>query len=66
MVRRVRILEDPELAAARQTASLAALAVSLALIVAGLYLIDVLRANAEAQDCALAGRSSCLIAADYR
>jgi hypothetical protein len=53
MVRTARIVEDPERAAARQTSSLAALAVTLALIVAGLYLVDVLRTMALQQDCAL-------------
>ena len=55
MVRTLRILEDPDHVADRQTASLAALAVTLALVVAGLFLIDVLRAAAAVQDCALAG-----------
>jgi hypothetical protein len=53
MVRSVRIFEDPDQAAARQTASLAALAITLALVVAGLFLVDVLRADALQQDCAL-------------
>jgi hypothetical protein len=53
MVRIARISEDPDQADARQTSSLAALAVTLALVVAGLFLIDVLRANQAIQDCAL-------------
>jgi hypothetical protein len=63
MVRSLRILEDPELAAARQTTSLAALAVTLGLVVAGLYLVDVLRDNAAVQDCAMSGRINCVILA---
>jgi hypothetical protein len=53
MVRIARITENPDQAAARQTSSLAALAITLALVVAGLFLIDVLRANQAIQDCAL-------------
>jgi hypothetical protein len=55
MVRTARILEDPDSAAARQTSSLAALAITLALVVLGLFLVDVLRTNAAQQDCALVG-----------
>ena len=55
MVRTLRTLEDPDCVADRQTRSLAALAVTLALVVAGLFLIDVLRAAAAVQDCALTG-----------
>jgi hypothetical protein len=53
MVRTARSLEDPELAANRQTNSLAALAITLCLVVAGLFLVDVLRTTALQQDCAL-------------
>ena len=55
MVRTRRFVEDPELAASRQTASLAALAITLALVVAGLFLVDTLRAAAAQQDCAAVG-----------
>jgi hypothetical protein len=55
MVRTTRIFEDPDCAAARQTRSLAALAITLALVVAGLYLVDVLRTAAIQQDCAAIG-----------
>jgi hypothetical protein len=55
MVRIARSLEDPDHVAERQTRSLAALAVTLALVVAGLFLVDVLRAEAAVQDCALVG-----------
>ncbi len=61
MVRVARILEDPDLAANRQTASLAALALLLGLVVAGLFLIERLRVEAARQDCALSGRSFCLV-----
>jgi hypothetical protein len=53
MVRTARSLEDPDQAAARQTSSLAALAITLALVVVGLFLVDVLRAIQALQDCAL-------------
>jgi hypothetical protein len=59
MVRTARLLEDPDLAAARQSTSLAALAVTLALVVVGLYLINVLRADAALQDCLLSGQRGC-------
>ncbi len=55
----VRTHEDPDLTAARQTMSLAALAFALGLVVAGLYLVDVLRADAALQDCVLEGRAYC-------
>jgi hypothetical protein len=51
--------ECDELAAVRQTNSLAALAVTLLLVVASLYLIDVLRADSAFQDCVLSGRGGC-------
>lgn len=53
MVRTIRRLEDPEGVAARQTASLAGLALTLALIVAGLFLVDVLRGQAVVQSAAM-------------
>jgi hypothetical protein len=62
MVRTWHVPEDPDLVANRQTASLAALALSLALVVAGLFLIGHLRAAAARQDCLLSGRGSCLVA----
>jgi hypothetical protein len=54
MVRIHRIPEDPDDVAERQTRSLAALAITLALVAAGLFLVDVLRDMALVQDCALA------------
>jgi len=59
MVRVARILEDPDQVADRQTASLAALALLLALIVTGLFLVERLRIEALRQDCLLTGRSTC-------
>jgi hypothetical protein len=43
----------------RQSDSLAALAVTLFLIVAGLYLIQQLRLEANLQDCILSGKTAC-------
>ena len=43
----------------RQTGSLAGFAVSLLLIVVGLYLINILRAQAELQDCVMSGHAAC-------
>ena len=64
MVGFARIHEDPDLAANRQTASLAALALMLGLIVAGLFLVERLRTEARRQDCALTGRVVCLALAN--
>lgn len=50
--------EDLE-AADRQTASLAAVAVILLLLVAGLFLIRELHAKSMIEDCLLAGRRDC-------
>ena len=47
----------------RQTTSLAALAVTLLLVVVGLYLIDALRLQASVQDCVLSGRVDCAVSA---
>ncbi len=54
-----RASEHPDIAASRQTGSLAALALTLLLVVAGLYLVDVLRACSATEDCLLAGRTGC-------
>ncbi len=45
----------------RQTTSLAALAVTLLLVVIGLYVIDALRLQASVQDCVLSGRTDCAV-----
>ena len=52
-------LEDDEAGANRQTASLAALAVLLLLVLVGLELIHVLRYKATIEDCLLSGRTNC-------
>ncbi len=43
----------------RLTASLAGLAMALALVVLGLFLADHLRTQARLEDCLLAGRANC-------
>jgi hypothetical protein len=52
-------LEDDETAEDRQTASLAALAATLFLVVLALALIRILSANARVEDCLMAGRRDC-------
>ena len=47
----------------RQSASLAGLAVTLFLVVVGLYLTDALRLQARVQDCVLSGGIACEISA---
>jgi len=55
---RVHRPEDDD-AADRQTASLTGLAVALLLIVVGLLLVRSLHAEAQLEDCLLAGRVAC-------
>lgn len=43
----------------RQTASLAGVAITLLLLVLGVFLVHQLHAKAEVEDCLLAGRSNC-------
>jgi len=43
----------------RQTASLAGVAITLLLLVLGLFLIRALHTKAEIEDCLMAGRSNC-------
>lgn len=50
---------DDDEGASRQTASLAGIAVILVLLVAGLFLVQELRAEATIEDCLLAGRRNC-------
>lgn len=50
---------DQQQDAKRQTSSLAALALALALIVVGLVLVQTLRRGALVEDCLLAGRINC-------
>jgi hypothetical protein len=50
---------DDDAAEDRRTASLAGIAVSLLLIVVGLFLIQHLRATVRIEDCLLSGRTNC-------
>jgi len=50
---------DPPKDAERQTSSLAALAFAVALLVAGLFLVQTLRRGAMVEDCLMAGRINC-------
>ncbi len=58
--------EDDETAANRQTASLAALAVVLFVVVICLGLIRVLHREASVEDCMLSGRKNCVEMATAR
>ena len=51
--------EDDAQEANRQTASLAAVAVVLLLIVVGLFLVQTLRSKGRIEDCLMAGRRNC-------
>lgn len=51
--------EDEQAEENRVTGSIAALALVLALVVAGLFLIQTLRRNAALEDCLMANRMSC-------
>ena len=53
------LVEQDNEAANRQTASLGGIAISLLLIVIGLYLVHELRAKAQIEDCLLEGRTNC-------
>ena len=50
---------EPDAEAERQTASLAGLAVTLALVAACLFLIHHLAASSRIEDCLMAGRFDC-------
>jgi hypothetical protein len=52
-------LLDPQKDADRQTASLAGMAVALALVVAGLFLVHQLYLKTQVEDCLLSGRLNC-------
>jgi hypothetical protein len=58
-----RWLPESDEEADRQTASLAAVAVTLLLIVIGLFLVHELRAKAVLEDCLLSGRTNCVVPA---
>ena len=53
------LIEPDEEAADRQTASLAGIAITLLLLVVGLFLIRELHSKAAVEDCLMAGRSNC-------
>jgi hypothetical protein len=50
---------DDEKAANRQTASLLGVAVTLLLLIVGLFLVQQLGASSRIQDCLMSGRSNC-------
>jgi hypothetical protein len=50
---------DDEKAANRQTASLLGIAVTLLLLVVGLFLVQQLGASSRIEDCLMSGRSNC-------
>ena len=52
---------DEQAEADRQTASLAGLAVTLLLIVFGLFLVEELHAKSVLEDCLLSGQTRCLL-----
>ena len=56
-----RLLEETEdqAAADRQTASLAGVAITLLLLVVGLFLVRTLHTEALIEDCLMSGRSNC-------
>jgi len=54
-----RFFEDDQAAADRRSNSLAALAVTLFLVVAGLYLVKFLQAQSAYQNCILSGQGYC-------
>ena len=53
------LVEEDEDAADRQTASLAGVAITLLLLVVGLFLVHELHAKAAVEDCLMAGRIQC-------
>lgn len=52
-------IEDEQAQENRITGSIAALALVLALVVAGLFLVQALRSKAALEDCLMSGRMSC-------
>lgn len=52
---------DPQRDEDRQTASLAAVAVTLLLLVIGLHIVHELHRTAEIEDCLMSGRINCTI-----
>jgi len=56
-------IDERQQEADRQTASLGAVAITLLLIVVGLFLVRELHAKAALEDCLLAGRTNCVVLA---
>ena len=56
---RIWLDEDDQQAADRQTASLAGVAITLLLLIIGLFLVHELHAKSAIEDCLMAGRSDC-------
>jgi hypothetical protein len=56
-----RWFEERDEEADRQTASLAAVAVTLFLIVLGLFLVQELHSKSVLEDCLLSGRTNCIV-----
>jgi hypothetical protein len=61
-----RWIEERDEDANRQTASLAAVAVTLLLLVIGLFLVRALHHTATMEDCLLSERTNCITVADGR
>jgi hypothetical protein len=61
-----RWIEERDEDADRQTASLAAIAVTLLLLVIGLFLVRTLHHTATIEDCLLSGRTNCITVAAGR
>ena len=57
--RRPWLIDEDEEADNRQTASLAGVAITLLLLVVGLFLVHELHAKAVIEDCLMAGRVQC-------
>ncbi len=58
-IHRLDFRQDDQEAAARQTASLGGLALTLALVVIALFLTKQLHHKAAIEDCLMAGRTNC-------
>ncbi len=56
--------EDEQAGANRQTSSLAALAVVLAIVIVSLFLVRELRSQGAVDDCMMSGRSNCALIQD--
>jgi hypothetical protein len=53
------LVEEDDEAANRQTASLAGIAVTLLLLVVGLFLVHTLEGKVAIEDCLMSGRTDC-------